>query len=95
MDNQLKFMLYKSEQDDTSANVIIKDETIWITQKEMAKLFEVTPANINQHLKNIYESGELDEISTIKKFLIVQKEGTREVSPEITHYNLDAIISVL
>lgn len=94
MENQLKYLLYKSDQDDITANVFVQDETIWISQKEMAKLFEVGEPAINKHLKNIYDSEELDRKATISKMEIVQTEGNRQVSREITHYNLDAIISV-
>lgn len=67
---------------------------IWITQKNIARLFDVDIRTINEHLINIFESKELEENSTIRKFRIVQTEGNREVAREITHYNLDAIIAV-
>jgi hypothetical protein len=71
-----------------------EDENIWLTQKMMATLYDVTVAAINQHLKKIFDDGELDRAATIKKYLIVQNEGSRVVSRELDHYNLQAIIAV-
>lgn len=71
-----------------------EDENIWLTQKMMATLYDVSVSAINQHLKKIYEDSELEQDATIKKYLIVQKEGSREVSRNIDHYNLQAIIAV-
>lgn len=71
-----------------------EDENIWLTQKMMATLYDVSVSAVNQHIKKIYEDNELEENSTIKNFLIVQKEGNREVSREVSHYNLQMIISV-
>lgn len=71
-----------------------EDENIWLTQKMMARLYDVSVAAINQHVKKIYEDSELEPDSTIKKYLIVQKEGTRQVSREVSHYNLQMIIAV-
>jgi hypothetical protein len=74
--------------------VSIDGKTVWLTQRLMAELYQVTVANINQHLKAIYEEGELSPESTIKQFLIVQTEGARQVSRMVDHYNLDAILAV-
>jgi len=74
--------------------VRIDGKTVWLTQRLMAELYQVTVANINQHLKAIYEEGELSPEATIKQFLIVQTEGARRVSRMIEHYNLDAILAV-
>ena len=71
-----------------------EDENIWLTQKMMATLYDVSVAAINQHIKKIYEDSELEPESTIKKFLIVQMEGFRQVSREVAHYNLQMIIAV-
>ncbi len=94
MKDQFKFLIYQSAEADVTVNAIIKDETIWLSQKAMADLFEVTPQNITVHLKNIYTEGELDEQATCKDFLQVQTEGSRQVKRSIAYYNLDAIISV-
>ncbi len=75
-------------------DVRFQDETVWLTQKLMAELFQTKPPNITIHLKNIFEEGELEENRTIKDFLQVQIEGDREVKRKRIFYNLDAIISV-
>ena len=64
-----------------------EDENIWLTQKMMATLYDVSVSAVNQHIKKIYEDNELEENSTIKNFLIVQKEGNREVARDVVHYN--------
>ena len=71
-----------------------EDENIWLTQKMMAVLYNVSLPTINEHIKKIYADGELAEESTIRKFRIVQEEGTRKVNRELTHYNLQMIIAV-
>ena len=71
-----------------------EDENIWLTQKMMATLYDVSVAAINQHIKKVYKDSELEPNSTIKKYLIVQKEGSRQVNREVTHYNLQMIIAV-
>ena len=72
----------------------VENETVWLSQKQMAELFDKSIKTINEHIKNIYKEGELEENSTIRKFQTVQKEGKREVQREISYYNLDVIISV-
>ena len=74
--------------------VRVDGETVWLTQRLIAELFQTTVANINQHLSSIYEEGELQHGATIKKYLIVQTEGARRVSRMVDHYNLDAILAV-
>ncbi|OGI12326.1 MAG: hypothetical protein A2Y40_00870 [Candidatus Margulisbacteria bacterium GWF2_35_9] len=91
---QSQIIIYKAESGETKIDVRFDGETVWLTQKLLAKLFNVTIATINEHIKNIYKEGELNESSTIRKFLIVQKEGNREVKREPDFYNLDMIISV-
>lgn len=88
------FILYTTPEGDVKLRATIQDETIWLTQKMMSELFDVTIPTINEHIGNIYSSGELSEESTVRNFRIVQKEGNRDVSREIEYYNLDAIISV-
>jgi len=92
MDSQI--IIYQSEDGTTKLDVRLEDETVWLTQKMMAELFQTTPQNITIHLGNVYQEGELDEISTCKDFLQVQKEGSRNVERKQKFYNLDAIISV-
>lgn len=77
-----------------SIEVRYEDENIWLTQKKISTLYGVTTSAINQHIKTIYEDNELDEDSTIKNFLIVQTEGSREVSRNVAHYNLQMILAV-
>ena len=77
-----------------SIEVRYENENIWLTQKMLATVYDVSVSAINQHIKKIYEDNELEENSTIKNFLIVQKEGSREVSRDVAHYNLQMIIAV-
>lgn len=75
-------------------SVILRDETVWLTQKAMAELFDVESHTINYHLQSIFQSGELLKEATTRKIRVVQSEGTRQVKRELDFYNLDAIISV-
>lgn len=77
-----------------SVEMRYEDENIWLTQKMMAELYDVSVSAINQHIKKIYDDGELTQESTIKKYLIVQQEGERTVSRPVNHYNLQMIIAV-
>jgi hypothetical protein len=94
VNKELQFLIYSTPAEDVRINVVIKDETVWLTQKAMAELFDMEISTINYHLKEIYQSNELEEGATIRKIRIVQKEGSRDVSRELDFYNLDAIISV-
>ena len=94
MSGEFQFLIYQSADEDVSVNAVIRDETIWLTQKSMAELFDVDVPAISKHLTNIYADGELMKDSTISKMEIVQQEGTRHVKREQNFYNLDAIISV-
>jgi hypothetical protein len=87
-------LIFTAQSQEESIEVKYENETVWLSQKMMAKLFDVKIPTINEHLKNIYQTDELDEKATIRKFLIVQKEGNRSVKREIDFYNLDAIISL-
>ncbi len=93
-ENNSQIIIYQTESGQTRIDVRLEDETVWLTQKLMAELFQVKPQSITMHLKNIYQEGELDENSTCKDFLQVQTEGDREVERNRKFYNLDAIISV-
>lgn len=93
-ENKSQIVIYQTENGETKLDVRFQDETVWLTQKLMAELFQTSVPNINMHLKNIFEEGELEENRTIKEFLIVQQEGNREVKRKQVFYNLDAIISV-
>ncbi len=89
-----EILLYNNGGEKEFVSVIFQDETFWLTQGGMAELFDCTPENILQHLKNIYAEGELIPEATTKKFLVVRKEGSRSVRRQLDHYNLDAIIAV-
>lgn len=93
-DDAGEFLLYQTEDGQTRIDVRVAEETVWLTQRDMAELFQTSVPNVNQHLKAIYEEGELLPEATIKKYLIVRTEGQRQVSRQIDHYNLDAIIAV-
>jgi len=89
-----EIIIYQDEDGQTDLEVKLEDETLWLSQKQMAELFGVTKQNISLHIQNIYEERELLPKATVKKFLTVQQEGKRRVKREIEHYNLDMIISV-
>ncbi len=92
--NESNILLYETDEGKINVDVILKDETIWLTQKSMADLFDVNVPAINKHLINIYNEGELCKDSTVSKMEIVRKEGNRNVNRELEFYNLDAIIAV-
>ena len=87
-------IVYQAENESVSTNVLYKDETFWMTQKDMSKLFDVNPQAISKHLSNIYAEGELEKIGTCSKMEQVQIEGLRTVKRLTDFYNLDAIIAV-
>ena len=89
-----EIVIYTSADGKISLDTKLENETIWLTQDMMAKLFETTPQNITMHIKNIYDDEELEQNSTCKDFLQVRNEGKRTVSRRLTHYNLDMILSV-
>ena len=91
---QNNIILYTTPAGNVNVQVQFEDSTFWLTQKRMAELFGVEVNTINYHLKEIFKSGEIQEISTIRKIRIVQQEGFREVSRDVDFYNLDAIIAV-
>src|SRR5690625_74039 len=86
--------MYQTEDGKTRIDVRLEDETVWMTQKAMAKLYQKSIPTINEHIKNIFKENELDEKGTIRKNLIVQKEGNRNVEREVSFYNLDMILAV-
>ncbi|MFA6412810.1 MAG: virulence RhuM family protein [Syntrophales bacterium] len=88
------FILYQTKDGTTRIEVRLQNETVWLSQKLMADLFQKDVRTINEHIVNIYEEGELTPEATIRKFRIVQSEGNRQVTRDIDHYNLDVIISV-
>ena len=89
-----EIVLYQTEDGRTRLECRFVDETLWLSQALMAELFQITVPTVNEHLKTIYADGELGPEATIRKFRIVRQEGSRQVSREIEHYDLDAILSV-
>lgn len=91
---QAEIVIYQAKDNKKSVEVHLKSETVWLTQSQMSELFDTSTDNISLHLGNIFHDRELDENSTTEDFLVVRKEGKREVKRTLKHYNLDAIISV-
>ena len=89
-----EILIYQTDDGQTNIEVKIEDDTVWLTQQQMSELFQTSRTNVVEHIKHIYEEGELDEISTCRNFRQVRKEGNREVTRQILHYNLDMIISL-
>ena len=94
LDDLNNIIIYQSDDGKTKIDVKLENETVWLSQQQMALLFKTSRTNIVEHINNIYLEGELDKISTCQNFRQVQKEGNREVSREIPFYNLDMIISL-
>lgn len=92
MDNEI--MIYEDKDGITKVNVKFIEDDIWLTQNQIADIYKTTQENISMHIKNVYKDNELNFDSTNKKFLLVQKEGTRNVKRNIDHYNLDMIIAL-
>lgn len=94
LENLGKILIYQNEKGDTKIDVYFEDETIWMTQKNIAELYQTTPQNITLHIRNIYTDGELDEMATCKNYLQVQNEGERQVKREKKFYNFDMILAI-
>ena len=94
MDDNNQIIIYQSDEGETRLEVKFTGETVWLSQQQMADLFQSSRSNVVEHIKHIYEEGELDEDSTCRNFRQVRQEGTREVTREIPFYNLDMIISL-
>ncbi len=92
LENEL--IIYKTDDGQIKIEVRLEDENLWLTQQMMADLFQTTKQNVSLHIQNIYEEGELTSEATVKKYLTVRKEGTRNVKRLMDFYNLDMIISV-
>ncbi|HDV7284214.1 TPA: virulence RhuM family protein [Mannheimia haemolytica] len=86
--------IYQSQDGKTQVSVQFDKETVWLSQAQMASIFDTSSDNISLHLKNIFAEGELDENATTEDFSVVRQEETRQVTRQLKHYNLDAIISV-
>ena len=92
--NQNQIVIYQTEDGQTQIDVRLENDTVWLTQAQMAELFKSSRTNVLEHIQHIYKVNELDELSTCRKFRQVQQEGKRMVNREKTIYNLDMIISV-
>ena len=93
-ESQGEIVIYQTEDGETKIDVRFVDETVWLTQAQLCELYQTSKSNISEHIKNIYEEGELSEEATVRKFRTVQIEGERTVTRNIVHYNLDMIISL-
>ena len=89
-----QFLVYQAEDGRIRIDVRLANETVWLTQPQMADLFQTSQQNISLHIRNVFEEGELTPTATHKKFLSVRQEGNRDVQRRLDHYNLDMIISV-
>lgn len=89
-----KIVIYQTEDGKTQLDVKLENETVWLTQAQLVQLFDSSKANVSEHIKHIYEDGELAADSTVRKFRTVQTEGKRQVGRNVTYYNLDLIISL-
>lgn len=94
LENTGKILIYQNEKGDTKIDVYFEKDTIWMTQKALGELYQVSKSSISEHIRNIIDEGELDKISTVRKFRTVQNEGTRQVSRDIDYYNLDMILAI-
>jgi len=92
--SQGEMLLYQDENGNTQIEVRLENENVWLTQAQLVTLYQSSKANVSEHIKHIFEEGELEEMATVRKFRTVQKEGSREVTREVVHYNLDLIISL-
>lgn len=87
-------LIYQDENEITKISVRFTDEDLWLTQNQLADIYDTTQQNISQHIEGIYQDKELDREATNKKFLLVRNEGSRQVKRNIDHYNLDMVIAV-
>ena len=92
--SQGEMLLYQDENGSTQIEVRLENENVWLTQAQLVTLYQSSKANVSEHIKHIFEEGELEEMATVRKFRTVQKEGSREVTREVVQYNLDLIISL-
>ena len=92
--NNDKIIIYQTDDGQTAIDVRLENETVWLSQAQMVDLFQTTKQNVSLHVNNVFKEGELEEGSTVKEYLTVQKEGKRNVGRVVKYYNLDVIISV-
>ena len=87
-------VIYQSEDGKVHLDVVYNEETMWLTQQQLCDLYQTSKSNVSEHIKHIFEDGELEEDSVVRKFRTVQIEGIRKVEREVEHYNLDMILSL-
>ena len=91
---QGQFILFQSADGQANVECLFESDSLWLSQHLIAELYQKSVPTINEHLRNIYDEGELEQNSTIRNFRIVRQEGSRQVSREVAHYNLEAILAV-
>jgi len=89
-----ELIIYQTEDGQTKIQTRLEDETVWLTQAQMVELFGKAKSTLSEHIKNVFEEGELEKLATVRNFRTVQIEGNREVERDLEYYNLDVIISV-
>ncbi len=89
-----EIILYQNAEGTIKLEVLLEEETVWLTQAQICELFQKSKATVSEHIKNVFDEGELNAAATVRKFRTVQQEGERKVERELEHYNLDVIISV-
>ncbi len=92
--NNSEILIYQNSEGSIKIDVRLEEESVWLTQAQLCELFQKSKATISEHIKNVFEEGELDASATVRNFRTVQNEGKREVERAIDYYNLDVIISV-
>ena len=92
--NKGEIIIYETKDGETSIDVRMEEETVWLTQAQMVDLFQTTKQNVSLHINNVYKENELEKNSTVKEYLTVQNEGRRLIRRNVKYYNLDVIISV-
>lgn len=92
--NNSDILIYQNQDGNIKIDVRLEEETVWLTQAQLCELFQKSKATVSEHIRNIFEEGELDPSATVRKFRTVKLEGNREVARELEYYNLDVIISV-
>lgn len=92
--NQSEFLLYTTQNGAVKVDVLLQDETVWLTQKALQVLFGKDKRTISEHIGNVFSEGEVERESTVRNFRTVQQEGSRQVARNLEYYNLDVIISV-
>lgn len=94
MENAGEIVMYQMADGKTSIHVTLENETVWLSQAQIIELFQSSKANISEHIKAIYNSGELEQVATVRKFRTVRKEGKRLINRDLLCYNLDVVISI-